>query len=68
MDTTTATVMKARNKSHGDMPAAFITMISESVDSLLSVCAAAISSAIGAITNTKSGMIRPVMPTKTRIV
>ena len=27
--------MKARNSSHGDMPAAFITMISESVDELV---------------------------------
>ena len=60
--------MKARNSTHGDMPAAFITMISESVDSLLSTCATAISSAIGAITSTSSGMIRPVMPTKTRMV
>ena len=60
--------MKARNRIHGDMPAAFITMISESLDSLLSTCATAISSAIGAITRTSSGMIRPVMPTKTRMV
>ena len=60
--------MKARNSSHGDMPAAFITMISESVDSLLSTCATAISSAIGAITSTSSGMISPVMPMKTRMV
>jgi hypothetical protein len=50
------------------MPAAFITMISESVDSLLSTCATAISSAIGAITRMSSGIIRPVMPTKTRMV
>ncbi len=60
--------MKARNSTHGDMPAAFITMISESVDSLLSTCATAISSAIGAITSTSSGMISPVMPMKTRMV
>ena len=60
--------MKARNSFHGDMPAAFMTMISESFDSLLSVCAAAISSAIGAITRTSSGTIRPVMPMKTRTV
>ena len=50
------------------MPAAFITMISQSVDSLLSTWATAINSAIGAITRTSSGMIRPVMPTKTRMV
>ncbi len=68
MATTMATFMKARNSSHGDMPAAFMTMISESVDSLLSACATAISSAIGAITRTSSGMIRPVMPTNTSIV
>ena len=60
--------MKARNRNHGDMPAAFITMISESVDSLLSTCTTAISSAIGAITRISSGMIRPVMPTNTRMV
>ena len=50
------------------MPAAFITMISESVPSLLSTWATAIISAIGAITSTSSGMMSPVMPTKTRIV
>ena len=50
------------------MPAAFITMISESVDSLLSMCATAINSAIGAITRTSNGMISPVMPTNTRMV
>ncbi len=60
--------MKDRNNIHGDMPAAFITMISESFDILLRTCATAISNAIGAITKTSNGMIRPVMPTKTRIV
>ena len=50
------------------MPAEFMTMISELFDSLLSTCATAISSAIGAITRTSSGMISPVMPTKTRMV
>jgi hypothetical protein len=49
------------------MPAEFMMMISESVDSLLSTCATAISSAIGAMTRIKSGMIIPVMPTKTRM-
>ena len=58
--------MKARNSNHGDMPAEFMTMISQSVDSLLSTCATAISSAIGAITRISSGMISPVMPTNTR--
>ena len=50
------------------MPEAFITMISELLDILLSTCAAAIRKAIGAITITSSGMIRPVMPMKTRMV
>ena len=50
------------------MPAAFITMSSKSLDILLSTCATAISSAIGAITSTSNGMISPVMPTKTRMV
>ena len=66
-DTTIVTGMKARNSTQGEIPAAFITMISESVDSLLSVCAAATNSAIGAITSTSNGMIRLVMPIKTRI-
>src|SRR3954468_21688985 len=68
IDTTIATVMKARNSTHGDMPAAFITMISLSVESLLSTCATAISSAIGAITSTSNGMIRAVMPMNTTMV
>ena len=50
------------------MPAAFITMISESVASLLRMWATAITSATGAITMTSCGMIRPVMPMKTRMV
>ena len=50
------------------MPAAFITMSSESVLSLLNTCAAAIISAIGAINKTSSGMMSPVMPMKTRTV
>src|SRR5579885_579692 len=68
IDTTTATAMKARKSTHGDMPAAFITMISLSVESLLRTWATAISSAIGAITSTRSGMIRAVMPMNTRMV
>ena len=67
IETTIAADMKARNRNHGDMPAAFMTMISESVDSLLRICATAINSAIGAITSTSSGTIKPVMPTKTRM-
>ena len=53
---------------HGDTPAAFITMISESELSLLSTCAAAMTTAIGAIIMTSRGMISPVMPTKTSSV
>src|SRR5690242_8337541 len=67
-DTTSAAAMKARKRIQGDMPAAFITMISESFDILLRTCVTAMSSAIGAITKTSSGMIRPVMPMNTRIV
>jgi hypothetical protein len=44
-DTTRAAAMNARNKTQGDMPAAFMTMISESLDNLLSTCATAISNA-----------------------
>src|SRR5665213_2366876 len=68
IETTIATARNARNKTQGDMPAEFMTMISESLESLLSTCATAISSAIGAITSINSGMIIPVMPTKTRMV
>ena len=50
------------------MPAAFMTISSESLLSLLSTCATAIISAIGAISRTSSGMISAVMPTKTRMV
>jgi hypothetical protein len=45
-----------------------MTMISESELSLLRTCAAAITSAIGAIIITNSGMIIPVMPMKTSSV
>jgi hypothetical protein len=44
-----------------------MTMISESVASLLSEWAIAIISAIGAMIRISCGMTRPVMPTKTRI-
>ena len=45
-----------------------MTMSSESLPSLLSTWATAIISAIGAMIITSSGMIRPVMPTKTRML
>ncbi len=60
--------MNGRSNSHGEMPAAFMTMISESELSLLMTWAEAMTSAIGAIIITRSGMIRPVMPTKTSSV
>ena len=47
------TARNGRNSRHGDMPAAFITMISESLPSLLSTCATAIMSAIGAMISTQ---------------
>ena len=62
------TARNGRNSRHGDMPAAFITMISELVASLLSTWATAITSATGAITMTSRGMIRLVMPMNTRMV
>ena len=66
-ETTTPTARNGRNSCHGGIPAAFITMSSESLPSLLSTWATAIISAIGAMIRTSSGMIRPVMPTKTKI-
>ena len=53
---------------HGDMPEAFITTISESVLSRLSVWPTATTSAIGAMTSTSIGISKPVMPTKIRMV
>ncbi len=50
------------------MPAAFITMISESVASLLSVWEIAIISAIGAMIINNDGITRLVMPRKVRMV
>ncbi len=60
--------MNELNSFHGDMPAAFITMSSESVASLLSTCAAAITSAIGAMMRMSWGITRDVMLMKTRTV
>ena len=60
--------MNPRNSTQGEVPEALSTMISESVDILCSMCATAISNAIGAITSTSSGMISPVMPMNTRMV
>ena len=53
---------------HGETPAAFITMISESEPSRLSTWPADTISAIGAMIMTRSGTIMPVMPTKTKSV
>jgi hypothetical protein len=67
-DTTTPTARKGRNRTHGGMPDAFITMSSESFPSLLSTCATAIISAIGAMIRTSNGTMRPVMPMKTKML
>jgi hypothetical protein len=67
-ETTAAEARNGRSNRQGDTPAAFITMISESELSLLRTCAAAMTSAMGAIIITKSGTIIPVMPTKTSSV
>ncbi len=63
---TMVTARKGRNNRHGGMPAAFITMISESVANRLSVWAIAITSATGAMIRTRCGMIRLVIPTNTK--
>ncbi len=65
--TTIEAMTNGRNSRHGDMPAAFITMISESVASLLRTCAIAITRATGAITSTSCGITSPVMPMNTSI-
>ena len=57
-----------RNTCQGAIPAAFITISSESLPSLVSTWATAIISAIGAMIITSIGMIRPVMPMKTRML
>ena len=57
-----------RNSRNGEKPAAFITMISESVASLFSVCEIAIISAIGAMISTSAGITRLVMPRKVTMV
>ena len=54
-------------RNHGRMPAPFITMISESVVSLFRLWATATTSAMGAITITRLGMMRLVMPMKTKM-
>ena len=52
-DATMVTARNGRNSRHGDMPAAFMTMISESVRELVAATwATAITSAIGAMTRT----------------
>src|SRR3954454_13377636 len=66
--TTTVAYRNGRNSRKGDSPAAFITMISESVASLFRVWEIAIISAIGAMISTSAGMTRLVMPRKVRMV
>ena len=60
--------MNGRNSRIGERPAAFITMISESVASLLRVCEIAIISAIGEMISTSAGMTRLVTPRKVMMV
>src|SRR6202047_3459228 len=66
--TTTVAKANGRNSRIGEKPAAFITMISESVASLFSVCEIAIIKAIGEMIRTSAGMTRLVTPRKVRIV
>ena len=66
--TTQVAKKNGRNSRNGEKPAAFITMISESVASLFSVCEIAIISAIGAMISTSAGITRLVMPRKVTMV
>ena len=66
--TTQVAYRNGRNSRNGDRPAAFITMISESVASLFSVCEIEIISAIGAMIRTSAGITRLVMPRKVMMV
>ena len=68
IDTTKAAARNGRTSGHGDTPAAFMTMISESELSLLMIWAVDSTSEIGAIIITSSGISRPVMPIKTNSV
>src|ERR1700730_12463410 len=67
-DTTAPTARNGRNKIQGGIPAAFITMSSESLPTLLSTWATAIISAIGAVSGTRGGMMSAVMPTHTKML
>src|SRR5450631_2348783 len=60
--------MKGRNSRNGEKPAAFITMISESVASLLRVWEIAIIRAIGEMISTSAGITRLVTPRKVMMV
>src|SRR6266850_2721632 len=66
--TTQVAKKNGRNSRYGEKPAAFITMISESVASLFSVWEIAIISAIGAMIKTSAGITRLVMPRKVMMV
>src|SRR6266481_630526 len=66
--TTQVAKKNGRNSRNGEKPAAFITMISESVASLFSVCEIAIINAIGAMISTSAGITRLVMPRKVMMV
>ncbi len=60
--------MNGRNSRNGEKPAAFITMISESVASLLRVWEIAIIRAIGEMISTSAGITRLVTPRKVTMV
>src|ERR1700712_657062 len=66
--TTQVAKKNGRNSRNGEKPAAFITMISESVASLFSVWEIAIISEIGAMISTSAGITRLVMPRKVMMV
>src|SRR3981081_3360818 len=66
--TTQVAKKTVRNSRNGEKPAAFITMISESVASLLRVWEIAIISAIGEMISTSAGITRLVMPRKVTMV
>src|SRR6202000_2426264 len=66
--TTKVAKRNGRKSRIGEKPAAFITMISESVASLFSVWEIEIISAIGEMIRTSAGITRLVMPRKVRMV
>src|SRR3979490_1312238 len=66
--TTQVAKKNGKNSRNGEKPAAFITMISESVASLVRVWEIAIINAIGEMISTSAGITRVVMPRNVTIV